>query len=167
MSDITLVVSAPGPTVELTADAPGAVTVTVNEGDQETLQFLTDRFLASLTTLRPNGTPHVVPVGFTFEPEAGLVRIITNVQSRKASNLASPSSQSSHRAVVCQIDGARWISLEGPATVSQDPDRVAEAVRRYAERYRQPQPNPNRAVIEIRVDRVLGSNARVSAPAQD
>ena len=32
MSDITLVVSAPGPTVELTADAPGAVTVTVNEG---------------------------------------------------------------------------------------------------------------------------------------
>ena len=30
MSDITLVVSAPGPTVELTADAPGAVTVTVN-----------------------------------------------------------------------------------------------------------------------------------------
>lgn len=32
MSDITLTVSAPGPTVELTADAPGAVTVTVNEG---------------------------------------------------------------------------------------------------------------------------------------
>ena len=32
MSDITLTVSAPGPTIELTADAPGAVTVTVNEG---------------------------------------------------------------------------------------------------------------------------------------
>ena len=32
MSDITLTVSAPDPTVELTADAPGAVTVTVNEG---------------------------------------------------------------------------------------------------------------------------------------
>ena len=32
MSDITLTVSAPGPTVDLTADAPGAVTVTVNEG---------------------------------------------------------------------------------------------------------------------------------------
>lgn len=32
MSDITLTVSAPGPTVELAADAPGAVTVTVNEG---------------------------------------------------------------------------------------------------------------------------------------
>jgi len=31
MSDITLVVSAPGPTVDL-SDAPGAVTVTVNEG---------------------------------------------------------------------------------------------------------------------------------------
>jgi hypothetical protein len=32
MSDITLTVSAPGPTVELTADAPGAVTVTVTSG---------------------------------------------------------------------------------------------------------------------------------------
>ena len=32
MSDITLVVSAPGPTVDLTADAPGAVTVTVESG---------------------------------------------------------------------------------------------------------------------------------------
>jgi hypothetical protein len=32
MSDITLTVSAPGPTVDLTADAPGAVTVTVSSG---------------------------------------------------------------------------------------------------------------------------------------
>ena len=32
MSDITLTVSAPGPTVDLTADAPGAVTVTVESG---------------------------------------------------------------------------------------------------------------------------------------
>jgi hypothetical protein len=40
--------------------------------------------------------------------------------------------------------------------VSDDPERVAEAVRRYALRYRQPSENPHRVVVEIAVDRVLG-----------
>ena len=40
--------------------------------------------------------------------------------------------------------------------MSDDPERVAEAVRRYALRYRQPAENPRRVVIEIAVDRVLG-----------
>ena len=31
------------------------------------LDFLTERHLATLTTLRPDGTPHVVPVGFTYD----------------------------------------------------------------------------------------------------
>jgi hypothetical protein len=34
---------------------------------------------------------------------------------------------------------------------------VADAVRRYGERYRQPSTNPQRVVLEIAVDRVLGS----------
>ena len=40
--------------------------------------------------------------------------------------------------------------------MTDDPDRVAEAVRRYAERYRQPGERPDRVAIEIAVDRVLG-----------
>ncbi len=115
--------------------------------------FLTERHLATLTTLRPDGTPHVVAVGFTWDPEAQLVRVITNGTSRKAAHVR----QGSPRAVVAQVDGRRWLSLEGVPEVSDDPDRVAEAVRRYALRYRQPQPNPARVVVEIRVDRVLGS----------
>jgi hypothetical protein len=57
---------------------------------------------------------------------------------------------------VCQVDGGRWLTLEGPAEVTDDPDRVDEAVRRYAERYRQPGEREDRVAIEIRVDRVLG-----------
>ncbi|MCW2605354.1 MAG: class F420-dependent oxidoreductase, partial [Frankiales bacterium] len=57
---------------------------------------------------------------------------------------------------VSQVDGARWLSLEGVPRVSDDPDRVAEAVARYAVRYRQPRENPTRVVIEVAVDRVLG-----------
>ena len=57
---------------------------------------------------------------------------------------------------MCQVDGGRWLTLEGPATVTDDADRVAEAVRRYAERYRPPGERDDRVAIEIRVDRILG-----------
>lgn len=119
----------------------------------EVTAFLSEGHLATLTTLRPDGSPHVVAVGFTWDAEAGLARVITFAPSRKARNLvAAPGS----RAAVCQVDGGRWLTLEGPATVTDDPDRVAEAVRRYAERYRQPGERDDRVAIEIAVDRVLG-----------
>ena len=116
------------------------------------LAFLAERHLATLTTLRPDGTPHVVAVGFTWDDGAGLVRIITNVTSRKVAHVRAGSA----RAVVAQVDGRRWLSLEGAPVVSDDPSRVAEAVRRYALRYRTPADNPSRVVVEIAVDRVLG-----------
>lgn len=118
----------------------------------EVQAFLAERHLATLTTLRPNGTPHVVAVGFTWDADAGLVRVITSGTSRKAAHVRAGSA----RGVVAQVDGPRWLALEGVPVVSDDPDRVAEAVRRYALRYRQPGVNPARVVIEIAVDRVLG-----------
>lgn len=51
------------------------------------------------------------------------------------------------------------MTLEGPARVLTDPDSVADAVARYAARYRQPRVNPTRVVVEIAVSRVLGSAA--------
>ena len=114
--------------------------------------FLAERHLATLTTLRADGSPHVVAVGFTWDDQAGLVRVITNGASRKVAHVRAGSA----RAVVAQVDGRRWLSLEGVPSVSSDPERVAEAVRRYALRYRQPGENAQRVVIEIAVDRVLG-----------
>ncbi len=119
----------------------------------EIITFLTERHLATLTTMRADGTPHVVAVGFTFDAERSLVRVITWAGSRKARNVAaSPGSP----AAVCQVDGGRWLTLEGRATVTGEPEPVAEAVRRYAERYREPKQRDDRVVIEIAVDRVLG-----------
>jgi PPOX class probable F420-dependent enzyme len=117
----------------------------------EVLDFLAERHLATLTTLAPGGWPHVVAVGFTFDPSDGLVRIITGRASQKAANAARCG-----RAAVGQVDGARWLSLEGPVTVTSDPDRVAAAVAAYTARYRPPRENPTRVAIEITVERVLG-----------
>jgi PPOX class probable F420-dependent enzyme len=118
----------------------------------EALAFVTERHLATLTTLRPDGSPHVVAVGFTWDADAGVARVITFAPSRKARNLVAHPG----RAAVCQVEGRRWITLEGPATVTDDPARVAEGVRRYAERYRPPSERTDRVVVEIAVDRVLG-----------
>jgi len=115
------------------------------------LDFLHERHLATLTTLRKDGSPHVVPVGFTWDDGAGLVRIITGGDTTKANN-----AMRGGRAVVCQVEGWKWISLEGPVSVLVHPEPVADAVRRYAERYRQPRENPARVVLQIQVDRVLG-----------
>ena len=119
----------------------------------EVLTFLGEYHLASLTTARPDGSPHVVPVGFSYTPEDRTARVITWAASKKARNVAAAPGG---RAVVCQVDGGRWVSLEGVATVTDDPERVAAAVAGYAGRYRQPGEREDRVAIEIQVDRILG-----------
>jgi PPOX class probable F420-dependent enzyme len=123
------------------------------------LEFVTERHLATLTTLRADGTPHVVAVGFTWDPEVGIARIITNDGSVKVRNV-----RRSGYAAVSQVDGIRWLTLEGPAKVLDDPDSVAEAVDRYAGRYRVPRENPTRVVIAIEVRKVLSSSTLTAAP---
>ncbi|MFF3495906.1 pyridoxamine 5'-phosphate oxidase family protein [Streptomyces sp. NPDC002795] len=118
------------------------------------LSFWRERHLCTLTTLRANGTPHVVPVGVTYDAEARVARVITGKGTRKVAHAL----EGSGFVAVCQVDGRRWATLEGRATVRTDPERVADAERRYAERYaRAPRPNPDRVVIEIAVDRATAN----------
>ncbi|WP_367129800.1 pyridoxamine 5'-phosphate oxidase family protein [Saccharothrix sp. HUAS TT1] len=116
--------------------------------------FWTERHLCTLTTVRADGTPHVVPVGVTLDVEAGIARVISSRGSHKVRQVLAAGSAP---VAVCQVDGRRWSTLEGRAVVRQEPEAVADAVRRYAERYRTPRPNPERVVIEIAVSRVLGT----------
>jgi PPOX class probable F420-dependent enzyme len=115
-------------------------------------EFLRERHLATLTTLRADGSPHVVAVGFTWDAERSLVRVITSGDSVKAANAARR-----RRAAVCQVDGRRWLTLEGTTRVLTAADEVADAEERYAGRYRRPRPNPRRVVLVLAVDRALGS----------
>ncbi|MCG5433396.1 F420-dependent biliverdin reductase [Mycobacterium sp. MYCO198283] len=119
----------------------------------DALAFLTERHLAMLTTLRADNSPHVVAVGFTFDPKTHIARVITTGGSQKALN-----AERAGVAVLSQVDGARWLSLEGRSTVHTDPESVRDAELRYAQRYRTPRPNPRRVVIEVQIERVLGSS---------
>lgn len=132
------------------------MTVELTGRGAEFLEFWRERRLATLSTVRPDGTPHVVPVGVTLDAEAGLARVITSGNSHKARQVlaAGPAGAA---VAVCQVDGRRWSTLEGRAVLRSDPDSVADAERRYAERYRVPRVNPSRVVLEIAVSRVLGN----------
>ena len=116
--------------------------------------FLAERHLATLTTLRSDGSPHVVPVGFTFDDDRGVVRVITFAAAAKAAHAGA-----GRRAAVCQVDGGRWLTFEGVASVSTDPADVAAAVAAYAMRYRQPKVRDDRVVVEIDVDKVMSNTS--------
>ena len=123
----------------------------------EGLEFVTVRHLATLSTLRTDGSPHLVPVGFTFDAAEGLVRIITSGPSQKVLNVRRDG-----RAAVSQVEGPRWVTLDGPARILDDPESVQDAVARYSARYRAPRENPLRVVIVIDVAHVMGSSGIVA-----
>ncbi|MEV6547749.1 TIGR03618 family F420-dependent PPOX class oxidoreductase [Streptomyces sp. NPDC051597] len=142
-----------------TAAVPASRTrtpVDPRQPDAAYLAFWRERHLCTLTTPRPDGSPHLVPVGVTYDPEAGVARVIANRSSRKVRNVLAAGEQGA-RVAVCQVDGRRWATLEGRAYVRTEAGPIAEAVARYAERYgRTPRENPDRVLIEIVLERAMG-----------
>ena len=116
----------------------------------EGIAFVTERHIASLSTMGPDGRIHVVPVGFTYRD--GLARIITSGPSQKVANLRRDA-----RATVSQVDGGRWLTLSGTASILEGPDDVLLAVELYSGRYRVPGVNPLRVAIVIEVETAMGS----------
>lgn len=125
---------------------------------QPLLEFWTERHLCTLTTLDRRGLPHVVPVGVALDPEQRCAWVITSADSVKVRHLREPGP-----VAACQVDGARWSTLEAVASVHTDADSVARAVDRYAARYRQPRENDRRVALRLEVTRFL-AGVRVLPP---
>lgn len=118
----------------------------------EGLAFVTERHLATLSTMGADGRIHVVAVGFSYRD--GIARVITGGGSRKVANIRADS-----RATLSQVDGIRWLTLQGTATIEEEPEQVRLGVDLYSLRYRQPRENPERVVIALQVEKVMGSPA--------
>ncbi len=131
------------------------MTIEPDDLSADVLTFLQEYHLATLTTLRADGSPHVVAVGFSYDVDRRVARVITWAASQKARN-AGRMEAAGQRGVVCQVDGGRWLSLEGTVRLVTDPEGVRAGVEGYAARYRQPKDRDDRVVIEIHVDRILG-----------
>jgi PPOX class probable F420-dependent enzyme len=126
----------------------------VRELTGEHLAFWRERHLCTVTTLRRDGSPHVVPMGIVLDADLGLAWGITSGSSQKVANLRAGGDP---RVAVCQVDGRRWSTVEGIAAVREDEESVVEAVRRYAQRYRQPRENPARVALCIEITNVIGN----------
>jgi PPOX class probable F420-dependent enzyme len=118
--------------------------------------FWRERRLCTVTTLRPDGTPHVVPMGVVLDPESDVVWAITSGSSRKARNIRAAMPEGALFAA-CQVEGRWWSTVEGHAVVLDDPESVRRAERLYAERYKVPRDNPDRVALRVSVTRVLGN----------
>ena len=118
----------------------------------EHLEFWREKHHCTVTSLKPDGSPHVVPMGIVVDPSSGTAWGITSGRSQKVANL-----RREPRVAVCQVDRGRWSTLEGTAEVLEDAESVADAVRRYAERYRDPRENPERVAVRITITRVIGN----------
>ena len=132
-------------------DQTGSMAIDLDDPGDDVLTFLRERHLATLTTLRADGSPHVVPVGFGYDPGERVVRVISFAGSQKVVNAGRGG-----RAAVSQVDGGRWLTLEGEVRLVTDGEGVARAVAAYADRYQAPRERDDRVAIEIRVDRMLG-----------
>jgi PPOX class probable F420-dependent enzyme len=124
----------------------------VHDLTPEMLAFWVERHLCTVTTLRTDGRPHVVPLGVALDADSRVAWAITSPTSQKVANL-----RRDPRIAACQVDRARWATLEGRAEVRTDAASVAEAVERYARRYRQPRDNPHRVALRIEIEKVIGN----------
>ncbi|MDT3397768.1 TIGR03618 family F420-dependent PPOX class oxidoreductase [Streptomyces sp. B1866] len=130
--------------------------VDLRDPPPEYLAFWRERHVCTLTVVRPDGTPHVAPVGVTYDPEGGVARVLARRDSRKAAHVAAAGAAGAPVAV-CQVAPRRWATLEGRAAVVTDPAAIADAEDRYAERYgRAPAPRPDRVLLLITLTRAMG-----------
>jgi PPOX class probable F420-dependent enzyme len=120
------------------------------------LDFWTERHLCALAVVKPDGRPHVVPVGVALDHDERCAWVIMSRTSYKA-RLLGRGADGGMPVAASQVDGARWSTLEGTGRLLDDDRSVRRAEERYAARYRVPRPNPQRVALRVEVDRFLVS----------
>lgn len=117
------------------------------------LDFLAERRVATLSLATGDGPPHVVPVAFTYDAGLRRARIIGPAGTHKVRLIEAAGTRP---AAICQVDGPRWITLQGNARVRREEEIIDAAVAAFESRYRPAAADPSRVVIEIAIDRALG-----------
>ena len=129
--------------------------------DDAACAFFDERHIGTLVTLRADGTPHAVPVGFMYDHPARRLRIIAPAGTVKVAN-----ARRGGPAVVSVVDGGRWATFEGRASVHDDPTSIGRTLDAYRAKYGPPHGAQEAYVsVEITVARVLGRFSIPGRPA--
>lgn len=103
--------------------------------------------LATLGTVRPDGTPHLTPVKAMRAGAEFLV--LTRPATVKARNVVR-----SGRASIAEHTASLWATVEGEAVIADDPDTLARARAAYRARFGRPD-TWGTCVMVLRPDRLL------------
>ncbi|CAM5383666.1 hypothetical protein SDIAM26S_03115 [Streptomyces diastaticus subsp. diastaticus] len=96
------------------------------------LAFWREKHVCTLTTPRPDGTPHVVPVGVTYDPGERLARIITGGATTKVRHVRA-AGDGGARVAVCQPAGTGPPWRASPRSArTRSASRTPNAVTRSA-----------------------------------
>ena len=120
---------------------------TVEMSDEEIRDYVLGSRTATMATLGPDGRPHLVAMWFAVLD--GVVWFETKTRSQKAVNL-----RRDPRLTVLIEDGEtydvlRGVSLEGRATISEDPDDLWRVGVDVWERYNGPYTEEVRPLVEF------------------
>jgi PPOX class probable F420-dependent enzyme len=103
--------------------------------------------LATLATVRPDGSPHLVPVKCMRDGDD--FHVLTRPETVKVRNLAATG-----RASLAEHTDSGWATVEGTAYVDDDPALIATARAAYERRFGRPD-IWGTCVLVVRPQRVL------------
>ena len=116
------------------------------------LDFMSERHLATFTTLRATGRRTSCRSGSPGMPTR------SSPGSSPAGAARRWPRRAGRRAALSQVDGRRWITLEGTTRVLEDAASVRDAGAAVCRALPRAAPQPQRVVVVLDVDRVLGGS---------
>jgi PPOX class probable F420-dependent enzyme len=133
--------------------------------DEARERFVAER-VARLATVRPDGSPHLVPVVFVAEDDR--VWLIVDEKPKSSRELRRLTNVEREPRVSLLADGYDdrawgllwWVRADGTASVVRDPDAIARAADRFGEKYPQHRKDPPKGpAIVVDVSRWTGWTA--------
>lgn len=119
----------------------------VTMSEEEVRQFLVEQRSATLATLGPDGTPHLVAMWYAIVDDE--IWFETKAKSQKAVNLRRDPRVSFLVEAGHTYDSLRGVSIEGTATISDDPAELWRVGVSIWERYNGPYSEEVRPLVEF------------------
>jgi PPOX class probable F420-dependent enzyme len=119
----------------------------ITMSDDEVATYLARQRTATMATIGPTGTPHVVAMWYALID--GQIWFETKSRSQKAQNLRRDPR------ITCMVedgltyDALRGVSIEGRGTIVEDPDLIWQVGVNVWERYTGPYTDEARPLVEL------------------
>jgi PPOX class probable F420-dependent enzyme len=131
----------------------------ITMSDEEISQFLDEQRVATLATIGPEGRPHLVAMWYAVID--GVMWFETKAKSQKAANLRRDGRVTVMVEAGHTYDALRGVSLEGHATIVEDPDALWAVGVNVWERYTGPYTEEVRPLVELMLHKRVAARVDV------